>query len=130
RARRSDSLGKPIELQRGDRACAAFERAADPLHCARINTEAFCNDAHTWSPRSRQGIADSFFKCGSNWRAPQALPLALGPRKPGTDSFLNDGPLELGEHAHHLKHRLACRCPGVEALLAQEQVDLEGVKFG
>src|SRR5262245_15735565 len=81
----------PIGLHH-DGACAAFERAADPLHCARIDTEAFRNDAHTWSPTNRQGLTDSFFKCGSNWGAPQALPLALGPRKPGTDSFLNDGP--------------------------------------
>jgi len=36
-----------IELQHGD---ASFERAADPLHRARIDTEAFRNDAHTWPP--------------------------------------------------------------------------------
>src|SRR5262249_42525825 len=64
---------QPIRLH--DDAACAFERAADPLYCARIDTEAFRNDAHTWSPRNRQGLADSFFKCGSNWGAPQALPL-------------------------------------------------------
>ena len=47
------------------------------------------------------------------------FPLALGPRKPGADPFLNHGALELGKHAHHLKHRLACRRPGVEPLLMQ-----------
>jgi hypothetical protein len=31
---------------RGDDACAA-KAAADRLHCARIDTEAFRNDAHT-----------------------------------------------------------------------------------
>src|SRR5215831_21416727 len=42
RVPRNDSLDKPIGLHR-DRACAV-ERAADPLHCARIDTEAFRND--------------------------------------------------------------------------------------
>ena len=52
------------------------------------------------------------------------LALAPGPRQARTDSFLNDRPLELGKHAHHLKHRLAGRRRGVDALLVQEQVDL------
>ena len=38
------------------RACAAFERAADPLHRARIDTELFGNDVHTWPSRGRQGL--------------------------------------------------------------------------
>jgi hypothetical protein len=37
------------------------------------------------------------------------FPLILDPPKPGTDSFLNHRALELGKHAHHLKHRLAGR---------------------
>jgi hypothetical protein len=95
-----------IELHH-DGACA-FERAADPLHCARIDTEAFRNDAHTWSPRNRRGLSDACF-CGGYRRPAQPLSFTPGPRKPGTDSFLHNGPLELGEHAHHLKHRLAGR---------------------
>jgi hypothetical protein len=50
------------------------------------------------------------------------FPLILDPPKPGTDSFLNHRALELGKHAHHLKHRLAGRRRGVEALLVQEKV--------
>ena len=38
--------------------------------------------------------------------------------------------LELGEHAHHLKHRLAGRCRRVDALLMQEQVDPQAVRLG
>ena len=53
------ALPQPIGLQH-DGACAACE-AADPLHCARIDTEAFRNDAHTWSSRNRQGLPDAFF---------------------------------------------------------------------
>jgi hypothetical protein len=43
---------------------------------------------------------------------------------------LNHRALELGKYAHHLKHRLAGRGRGVEALLMQEQVDPQGVQFG
>jgi hypothetical protein len=52
--------------------------------------------------------------------APEALAFTPGPRKPGTDSFRNHRPLKFGEHAQHLKHRLAGGRRGVEALLAQE----------
>src|SRR5262245_34537766 len=62
---RSTSLSycasQATELQHGDRACASFGRAADPLHCARIDTEAFRNDAHTWPPRNRQDLPDACF---------------------------------------------------------------------
>jgi hypothetical protein len=47
-----------------------------------------------------------------------ALPLPPSQR-PGADSFLDDAALELGKDAHHLKHRLAGRRRGVEALLMQ-----------
>jgi len=50
---------------------------------------------------------------------------ALGPRQASTDSFLDRGALELGKHAHHLKHRLTGRRSDVEPLLMQEQVDAE-----
>jgi hypothetical protein len=53
-------------------------------------------------------------------RPTKTLPLAPGPRKPGTDAFLNHGAFELSKYAHHLKHRLAGRRRGVEPLLAQE----------
>ncbi len=67
------------------------------------------------------GVAKAFLMPFGRYPRPtQLLALTPGPRKPGTDSFLNDGALELGKHAHHLEHRLACRRPGVEALLVQE----------
>jgi hypothetical protein len=67
---------------------------------------------------------------GQSRRAPEASTLAPGPRKPGADSFSNHRMLEFGENAHHLKHRLTSWCRGVQPLLAQEQVDLEGVRLG
>jgi hypothetical protein len=36
---------------------------------------------------------------------------------------VDHGALELGEHAHHLKHGIASRRRGVDALLMQEQFD-------
>ena len=110
-------------------ACDVFE-GRRTLHRARINTELLGNDAHTWSSRSRQGLPDALLQCRSYPRAPQLFALALGALKPGTDSFLNDGAFELGEHPHHLKHRLARRCPGIEALLVEEQINTERVKLG
>ena len=61
-------------------ACGAFERAADPLHRARINTELLGNDAHTWPSRSRQSLPDALLPspglsegvpaaCPRSWRA-------------------------------------------------------------
>src|SRR5438105_931111 len=97
-----------------------LERAADPLHRARINSKLFGNDADTRPPRSRQSLTDSLFQCGGDWGTPKAFTLAPGARKASTDSFLNHRPLKLGKHAHHLKHRLPGRCRGVEPLLAQE----------
>jgi hypothetical protein len=82
-----------------------LERAADPLYRAWIDAEPFGYDAHTWPARSRQSLPDALFQLGSYRRAPQPLALTPSPRKPGTDSFLNDGPLELGEHAHLIERR-------------------------
>src|SRR5262249_59360645 len=67
-----------------------------------------------------QTLTDSFFQRGGDWGTPEAFTLTPGPRKASTDSFLNHRPLELGKHAHHLKHRLPAGCRGVEALLPQE----------
>src|SRR5215831_19402752 len=111
----------PGDPRLGDDDAYAVERAADALHCPGIDSKLFGNDAHTGPPRSRQSLTDSFFECGGNWGAPEAFTLALGPRKPGTDSFLKIiRPLELSKHAHHLKHRLPGGGRGVEPLLAQE----------
>src|SRR5215467_11898842 len=107
-----------------------LERAADPLHRARVNSKLFGNDADTGSPRSRQSLTDSFLECGGDWGPPKAFTLTPGPGEASTDSFRNHRPLKLGKHAQHLKHRLAGGCRGVEALLAQEQVDLQRVQLG
>src|SRR5262249_6973254 len=99
-----------------------LERAADPLHRAGVNSKLFGNDADTGPPRSRQSLTDSFLECGGDWGTPKAFTLTPGPREASTDPFLNHRPLELGKHAHHLKHRLAGRRGRSEPLLMQKQV--------
>jgi hypothetical protein len=65
--------------------------------------------------RSSAAILDR--DIGGDWGTPKAFTLTPGPREASTDSFLDHRPLELGKHAHHLEHRLAGGCRGVEALL-------------
>jgi hypothetical protein len=65
-----------------------------------------------------------------NGRAPELRARSLGPRKPGTDSFLDDAALELGKHAQHAEHRLAGRRGRIQALLMQEKIDPEGMQLG
>jgi len=43
-----------------DRAC--LERAANPLHGARVNAKLFGNDADTGPPGGRQSLTDSFLE--------------------------------------------------------------------
>jgi hypothetical protein len=69
-------------LSRADDGRACLERAANALHCPRIDSKLFRNDAHTGAPRSRQGLTDSFFECRGNWGPPEALSFTSGPRKP------------------------------------------------
>src|SRR5205823_9264157 len=84
------------------------------------NRPASAEGGQTGPPRSRQSLTDSFFECGGDWGTPKAFTLTPGPREASTDSFRNHRPLELGKHAHHLKHRLPGGGRGVEPLLAQE----------
>ena len=56
--------------------------------------------------------------------------LGLGPCHAGDHPLLDQRALKLGERAKHLKHRLAGRRRGVEALLVQVQLDPERVQFG
>ena len=86
------------------RAC--LERAADALHCRWIDAEPLGNDPYARPPRSRESLTNSFFQRRGYRRPTKLLPLAPGPRKPGADTFLNHGALELGKHAHHPKHCL------------------------
>jgi hypothetical protein len=48
-------------------------------------------------------------------------------RQARPDALLDDAALELGKHAQHLKHRFPGRCPGVEALLMQEEIDASAI---
>ena len=107
----------------------ADERAGDPLHRAWVNAKTFGNPTDTFtSPLTFvQGGLDSFLEFGGYAWAAKLFALTTGTRKAGADSFLNHRSLKLGEHAHHLKHGLAARRRGVQALLMQEQVDMEGV---
>ena len=75
---REPRLSGPALLKDADRA--VLERAADSLHCAGVNSKPFGNDAHTGPPRSRQSLADSFFKCGGDWGTPEAFTFTPGPR--------------------------------------------------
>jgi hypothetical protein len=70
-----------------------------------------------------------FSSAGAIGGASEAFTLTPGPRKAGTDSFRNHPALEFGKYAHHLKHRFACRCRGVEPLLAHEEIDLQRVQL-
>ena len=54
---------------------------------------------------------------------PSLVPFALALREPSVDALTDDAALELGEHAKHLKHRLAGGGRGVETLLMQEEID-------
>jgi hypothetical protein len=69
-------------------------------------------------------------RCSNSRAIGELFALAPGPRQPGTNALLDHRALELGKDAHHLKHGLAGRGRGVEALLMQEQVDPQGVQFG
>ena len=99
------------------------------MHCRWIDAKPLGNDRYARPPRSCQSLTDLLLQRRGYWRPTKTLPLAPGPRKPGADAFLNHGTLELGKYAHHLKHRLACRRRGVEPLLMQEQVDVEGMQL-
>ena len=48
-------------------------------------------------------------------------------RQARSDALLDDAALEFGKHAQHLKHRFPGRCPGVEALLIQEEIDASAI---
>jgi hypothetical protein len=72
-------------------------------------------------PRRRQSLTDSPFSQGGHSGAPERLPAlgaaCLGSGNPSAHTLHDHAALELGKHAHHLKHRLAGRRRGVDALL-------------
>jgi hypothetical protein len=66
-------------------ACA-FERAADALHCTRIDAKPGSDLANALRASRRvQGLADSVLRLGGYRRPAEALTLALSPRKPSAD---------------------------------------------
>jgi hypothetical protein len=104
------------------------ERAADPLHRTRIDIEFGRGLAHAQAILA--GRQDSLLELGGYPRGAKLFAVFLGPPKASGDSLLNHRALELGKDAHHLKHRLAGRCGGVEALLVQVAIDLQRVQLG
>jgi hypothetical protein len=73
--------------------------------------------------RSRQSLTDSLFGLGWHAGSPEsfaALGAArLGPGNASAHPLDNHAALELGKHAHHLKHGLAGGRRGVDALLME-----------
>ena len=63
------------------------ERAADPLHCPRIDAKPSSDFALTGPSGSLQCLMDSFFQGGGSQRPPEAFSLIPDSRKPGTDSL-------------------------------------------
>jgi hypothetical protein len=98
--------------------CASSEHA---LHDRRADANSATDLQHAHAIGVQ--LADAFFHLCLDRRPAERHALLPCPRKPGVDTFLDDAALELGEHAEHLEHRLACAGRGVETLLMQEQVD-------
>ena len=94
----------------------------NPLHDAGADAELPTDfqDAVTVGPQ----LQYSRFNRGLNPSAPQLHAVGARASKPSINPFTNDPPLELCEHAKHLKHRLARGGGGIEPLLVQEQIDL------
>ena len=87
RHKRSHAL-RSESLRFSGHACA-FERAADALHCTRIDAKPGSDLANALRASRRvQGLAHSVLRLGRYRRPAQPFALALGPRKPGADSFL------------------------------------------
>jgi len=60
---------------------------------------------------------------------PRVFSCALARARPALTRSLHHGALELGEDAHHLKHRVPGRRVDIEALLMQVDVDVLGVQL-
>ena len=104
----------------------------DPLHGPRSHPELRCDLVEAWPPRSRQSLTDSLFQVHGCARASEGFPALgaarLGPGKASPHPLDNHAALELGKHAHHLKHGLAGGRRGVDALLMQGKVDPDAVQ--
>src|SRR3954447_11921294 len=88
-----------------------------PLHRARADAELLGELVQTWAPRGSQSVTDAPFQLGVDERATAMLARRFGPSNARIHPLADHRALELSEHAHHLKHRLAGRRRGVDALL-------------
>ena len=84
------------------------------------HAELRCDLVEAWPPRSRQSVTDSLFHLGDCARPPEGFPALgaarLGPSNASAHALDNHAAFELGKHAHHLKHGLAGRRRGVDAI--------------
>jgi hypothetical protein len=80
---------------------------------SQANSAGFVGGADGRTPRGMDGRP-------TNWLVALGT-LGLGPRHAGHHALADDRALELSEDAEHLKHRVAGRRRGVEALLMQVQ---------
>jgi hypothetical protein len=77
-----------------------------------------------------ESAADCFLGLLVDLRPSQSRPFCLGPGEPGTDTFLDHGPLKLGKDPHHLEHSRTGRGGRIDPLLVQIKVDPERMNFG
>src|SRR5882757_10035602 len=69
---------------------------------------------------------------GFTRRRPNFVPFARARARPAFTPLPNDPTLKLGEHAKHLKHRLARGRRSIESLLVKEQTDalfMQGLEY-
>ena len=102
----------------------------DPLDRAAADSELLGDLVKPVTPRCSQSSTDAILKLGIDEGATAMLAVSLGSSNAGIHPLTDHCALELGEHAHHLKHRLAGRCRRVDSLLMQEQVDAQAVQLG
>jgi hypothetical protein len=123
------AISQPTCASRGGCGACALERATAHLqNCIGRDAKPRSDLAHAFA--RPQSVTDALLDLRGYRRPAKLFALALGPRKACADSFLDHGALELGEHAHYLKHGLAGRCCGVEPLLVQEEIDPQRVQLG
>src|SRR4051812_38016530 len=91
-----------------------------PLYNAGADADGAADLQHAHTPALE--LAYAGFHRRLDGTAAKLRPVRPGPRQPGIHTFADDAALELGEHAKHLKHRLARGGRGIKALLMQEQV--------
>jgi Bacteriophage Sf6, terminase small subunit-like len=104
-------------------------RVRDALHRVDADAVRGSDHAHAWAILPAQRGVDRSLDVGSDLGPAQLLALVLGPPQAGAHPLLDHGPLELGEHAHHLEHGPAGRRRGVQALLVKEEVDAQRVQL-